>query len=318
MKWRRKTPLPPTMVLDPCLGDPTARRLYDALENREWSAARAVLAAAEHPDDRAFYLDVCGAVPGVQAWIGHHTADDLAQLVRGAHAVHWAWAARGGYRSQYTSRDRFELFFERLRLAESYLYDVISRDPDEVSAWAFLIRTARGLQLPLDDGEFRYREATTRHPSHWKANHEWMQTLCKKWFGSDESMHQFARDTATRSPDGSMVHALVALAHLEITVELGANQTTGYMTQPTVRADLRTAAEYSIWHPAADLRPGSAAALNIFAVAFSLSEDPAAAGAVFRQLGDRPTEQPWGYLGGDPGQRFLEARSRAATAVHLE
>jgi hypothetical protein len=54
--------------------------------------------------------------------------------------------------------------------------------------------------------------------------------------------------------------------------------------------------------------------LNIFAVAFSLSADPAAASAVFQQLGNQPTPVPWGYLGGDPIQNFLDHRSRVSGA----
>jgi len=311
MRRRRRTVSQPTLVADPCLRDPAARRLYNALEHRDWPTARAVLAAAEHPDDRAFYLEVCGAVPGIQLWIGHHASHDgLAQLVRGAHAVAWAWDARGGRPSEDTEAARFELFFERLRLAESCLYDVVSRNPDEVAAWAFLIRTARGLQLPLEDGEFRYGEVSKRFPGHWKANFEWMQSLCKKWLGSDERMHQFARDVATRSPDGSMLHALVALAHLEVGRDLESKMAAAYMSSPGVRADLRTAAEHSIWHPAADIRPGWPVPFNIFAVAFSVSADPAAASAVFQQLGDNPTLLPWGYLPGEPTQIFLDTRTR--------
>jgi hypothetical protein len=181
MRLLRRTAPQPPLVADPCLGDPAARYLYNALEHRDWPAARAVLAAAEHPDDRAFYLEACGAVPDVQTWIGQYASDDvLAQLVRGAHAVAWAWDARGGRLSEYTEAARFEVFFHRLRLAETYLYDVVSRNPDEVAAWAFLISTARGLQLPLEDGESRYGEVSKRFPGHWKANFEWMQTLCKK------------------------------------------------------------------------------------------------------------------------------------------
>jgi hypothetical protein len=309
MSLRRRSQ--PSLVVDPCLGDPAARYLYDALEHRDWPAAREVLAAAVHPDDRAFYLEVCGAVPGVQTWIGQHASvDELAQLVRGAHAVAWAWDARGGRSSEHTEAARFEIFFERLRLAESYLYDVVSRNPDEVAPWAFLISTARGLQLPLEDGEYRYRQVSKRFPGHWKANFEWMQTLYKRWFGSDESMHQFARDTATRSPDGSMLHALVALAHLEVGRALETSESDAYMRSPGVRADLRTAAGRSIWHPAAAIRPGWPLPFNIFALAFSVSADPAAASAVFQQLGDNPTSLPWGYLTGEPTQTFLKTRAR--------
>jgi hypothetical protein len=312
--FHRKTSAP-APAADPCLGDPTARRLYLAMENRDWAEARALLAAAGHPDDRSFYLDVAGVVPGVQHWIGQFADDDvLAQLVRGAHAVQAAWDARGGYRAEYTAQEQFALFFERLRLAESCLYDVVQRDPDEVTAWALLIRTARGLQLPLDDGQFRYRQATQLFPYHWMANYEWLQTVCEKWFGSHEQMHAFARDVATNAPGGSMVHALVPLAHLERAVDLDSAQTQAYMTRADVRADLRTAAEYSIWHPAAELRAGSPAALNVFAMAFTLSEDPAAAAPVFQQLGNRPTEIPWAYIPGEFTANFQAARARVIPA----
>ncbi|GAA1575689.1 MULTISPECIES: hypothetical protein [Kribbella] len=310
MKFVRRKASPPAPPADPCLGDPTARRLYDALANREWIEARGLLDAAEHPDDRTFYLEVCGAVPGVQNWIGRLADEDpLAQLVRGAHAVQWAWDARGGYQAQYTAEQRFEVFFERLRLAESCLYDVVGKNPDEVSAWAFLVRTARGLQLPVADGEFRYREAVQRFPQHWKANFELLQTLCAKWFGSHEQMHGFARHVATRAPAGSMLHALVPLAHLETAIEAPA-QVAAYMTRADVRSDLRIAANHSIWHPEAELRPGSPNVLNVFAMAFSLSEDPAAAAPVFQQLGSRPTPVPWSYLPGDFAANFRTARDR--------
>ena len=69
------------LVADPCLGDPAARYLYNALEHRDWPAARAVLAGAEHPDDRAFYLEACGAVPDVQTWIDDPVVQGYQQMM---------------------------------------------------------------------------------------------------------------------------------------------------------------------------------------------------------------------------------------------
>jgi hypothetical protein len=123
-------------------------------------------------------------------------------------------------------------------------------------------------------------------------------------------MLQFARDLATHSPDGSMLHALVALAHVEVGRGLETKNGDAYMRSAGVRADLRTAAEHSIWHPAADIRPGWPVPFNIFALAFGLSADTAAASTVFQQLGDNPTLFPWGYLPGEPTQIFLDARAR--------
>lgn len=321
MRLRRRSN-EPQLPIDPYLGDPTARTLGEALTNRDWPTAREILVRAEHPDDRAFLLECGGKAPGVQDWIGPIAADDpLAQLVRGVHGTAWAWEARGAYRAQYTQADQFRLFFERLRIAESCLQDAAARLPDDSAPWAFLVRTARGLQLPLEDGDFRFRQAVDRHPTHLYAHAQWMQTLCKKWSGSDEWMHQFARDAAARGSDGSMLHTLVVQAHLEVFLDLDVGADAAYMARPDVRADLRTAAGLSIWHPAAEFRPGWPLYFNTFAMAFSLSGDLPAAATVFEQLGDLVTDDPWGYLGGGVEARsFVKARElafadRRSTAV---
>ncbi|MEV6283432.1 hypothetical protein [Kribbella sp. NPDC051770] len=310
MRLRRESAQQQLPEIDPCMGDPAARSFCDALSARDWPTARGILERTEHPDDRAFLLDTAGSALGVQNWIGA-VDDPLAQLVQGCHAVAWAWQARGGYQAQYTRADQFRLFFERLRIAESCLYDVVARDPDEVAAWAFLVRTARGLQLPLEDGEFRFRQATERQPTHLKAHEEWLQTLCAKWQGNEQWMHSFAQDAARRSPDGSMLHSLVAVAHLEVMTDREGEAATQYISRADVRRDLRTAAEYSIWHPAAQFRPGSAVYLNTFALAFSVSGDLPAAAAVFGQIGGNLTSFPWGYLPGEPAKNFLIGRNSA-------
>jgi hypothetical protein len=299
--------------IDPCLGDPGAVRLRAALVARDWPAARATLDAADHPDDRGFYLGVCGSVPDLQEWIaGPARDDDLAQLVRGCHAVDWAWAARGHFEAKYTAREQFDLFFERLRLAESYLYEAAERNPDDACAWVFLLHTARGLQLGLDDARFRFEQAVGRHPDNLGAHDSMMQMLCEKWHGSHDQMFAFARRSAAASPVGSMIPSLVALAHLELMIELPGNQRFEYMRRPDVIADLRAAAGHSIWHPAAEFRPGWPQPLNTFAMAFTMSSDRQAAASVFQRLGDLATDHPWGYLGGrSEWKAFEDARKWA-------
>jgi hypothetical protein len=312
MKLRREKPSEPGLQIDPYLGDPTARLFGDALANRDWPTARQILVQTEHPDDRAFLLTTCGQVAGVQDWIGPVAADDpLAELVRGCHATAWAWDARGGYMPEYTKPEQFRLFFERLRIAESALHNAVAQIPDDPAPWTFLIRTARGLQLPLDDGEFRFRQAIERHPTSLKAHSEWMQTLCKKWFGNHEWMHTFARDAAARGSDGSMLHTLVVQAHLEMMIDLEGAEREYYMHRADVRADLRAAAGLSIWHPAAEFRPGWPLYFNTFAVAFVRSDDWAAARTVFQQVGDLATDHPWDFIPGDNGKLFLAARTKA-------
>jgi hypothetical protein len=313
MRFRRQVVRP--LVVDPCMGDATAVRLRDALGRQDWPATRSVLGRATHPDDRAFYLGVCASVPDVQEWIADYVITEpdstLPLLVRGCHAVGWAWEARGQLDVEDTRPEQFAVFHERLRIADRCLNDVVIRDPDEVAAWAFLIRTARGLRLSIDDGRYRYEQAVRRHPTNLKAHYELMQTLCAKWGGSDDEMHRFARAAADRAPAGNLLPYLVAVAHLEMMVDLQGGDLAGYVVGHNVRAQLRNAAERSIWHREADLRPGWQEPGNAFAMAFGISGDQASAARAFDQVGDVVTAQPWAYLGGDAAKVFAAARQRA-------
>ncbi|GAA0572460.1 hypothetical protein HPO96_18000 [Kribbella sandramycini] len=300
-------------AIDPCMGDPVAQSFCAALARRDWPTARQILLDTDHPDDRCFLLDACGSVPDVQDWIGPLTADPLAQLVRGCHAVAWAWDARGRRQARYTGADKFQLFFERLRLAESSLYDVVAANPDEVAAWAFLVRTARGLQLGLEDGEFRFQQAISRHATNLKAHAEWLQTCCQKWGGTHDRMFHLAHSAAAAAPDGNMLHALIPLAHLELMIDLDVNEALHHMNRPDVRSELRAAADRSVLHPAADLRPGWPLYYNTFALAFTKAADHPAAAAVFSRLGDHVTEHPWQYVALSPARAFRKAR-----ATHLK
>jgi hypothetical protein len=108
-----------------------------------------------------------------------------------------------------------------------------------------------------------------------------------------------------------MLHSLVALAHLEVMTWLDGTASRLYITRANVQAEIRTAAELSIWHPAAEFRPGWPLHLNTFAMAFTQDGDHPAAQAVFNRLGDQVTENPWRYLpGGNAAAAFTAARTR--------
>lgn len=303
-------------MLDPCMGDRTAVRLREALTAQDWPGTRDILGRTTHPDDRAFYLGVCASVRGVQDWIGDWVVAEpdstLPLLVRGVHAVGWAWEARGQLDVEDTRPEQFAEFHDRLRIADRCLSDVVIRDPDEVSAWAFLIRTARGLRMSIDDGRYRYEQAARRHPAHLRANYELMQTLCAKWGGSDEAMFRFSRSATERGTSGSLISYLVAVAHLEVMVDLDSADLHGYLVTNDVRAELRSAADRSIWSSSVELRPGWPEPYNAFAMAFAIAGDNQSAARVFDRIGDVVTTQPWAYLGGDVVKSFAAARQRAS------
>ncbi|HEX5996785.1 MAG TPA: hypothetical protein VFY84_16720 [Jiangellales bacterium] len=306
---RRRLTLP---TIDPALGDRAAAGLHAHLTRRDWRSSHDFLSSVDHPDDLAFYVGVASATPGLQAWIHEWTSAEprsfLPVLVRGAHAIEWAWQARGGARAKETSGAQFRLFAQRLKLAEDCLNEAVEREPDDPTAWALLIRTAVGRELGPAEARRRFAEAIARHRWHYRAHRLLLMQLCAKWGGSHEEMHQFADASAGAAPPGSPLGALIADAHLERWLDLPNGQDRVYMRRPDVRTALHEAADRSVRHPAYERRPGWPIAHNAFAMAFWLADEHDAAAEQFDAVGDLVTERPW-YYHGEPAERFARARA---------
>ncbi|GLW30144.1 DUF4034 domain-containing protein [Actinoplanes regularis] len=306
--------------IDPTLGDPRARALLTALRTADRATVREIFTATTDPDERAFLMVAADDVPGVQDWIGQWIADEpestLPVLIRGCHAVSWAWEARGSRRANVTSKSSFQEFFRRLRIAENCLDEVIERDPDEVLAWTWLTTSARGRQIPAEQAAARFREVTKRAPFLLHAHEQRLQYLCRKWFGSHQEMFAFAREATASAPAGHPLPGVLASAHIEYWLDLPAGQDDTYMTTPAVRADLIAAAEKSVLHPDFVKVAGWATRANTLAMALHMGQEFAHAARVFDVIGDNVTEWPWFYrtLFGGPARKFAQARRDAYRA----
>ncbi|GLZ05374.1 hypothetical protein Acsp03_28400 [Actinomadura sp. NBRC 104412] len=301
-------------TIDPCVHDPAAADLYEALRLRDRWWADDFLQAVTDPDERAFYLSVCASVPGLQDWIGTWTRAEprstLPLLVRGAHALNWAWEARSEAYAAHGEEHRFPGFSERLELAEACLGEVAARDPGETAAWTFLLACARGGRVKPDEARRRFERVVELHPGHLRAHTEMQTYLCERWYGSHEEMFAFARASVSKAAPGSPLGRLVADAHVEVWRSLPAAQAQAYITQEEVRADLRAAADHSIRHPAYRPQVGWPEVHNAFAFAFALAGDLPAAKEEFQLIGDCATRFPWEYLGQDPAAAFMATRDR--------
>ncbi|TCB98440.1 DUF4034 domain-containing protein [Micromonospora zingiberis] len=306
--FKRRRP-EPVLVVDPSYGDPRSQALIDALGARDWRTARDIFDAAPDPDGRAFLMEAAGTVDGVQDWIGEWIAAEphstLPVLVRGCHAVHWAWEARGAKRAEYTKQEQFREFARRLRIAENSLDEVVDRDPDDVTARTWLVTSSRGRQVDADEARARFDEVVKRHPTHLVAHEQRLQYLCPKWFGSEDEMFTFARQATASAPDGSLLPELLAVAHIEKWLREPAEDR--YMIGDEVAEDLLAAAEKSIFHPSFQPGLGWVPRASVFALAFELAHEFEAAARVFELLGDRVSEWPWMYVG-DPVESFVRSR----------
>jgi hypothetical protein len=303
------------VVIDPTLGDLRLSNLRNAMADGQWSVAREILGGARDHDDLSALLSMAVDAPGTETWLADVVREELesttALLVYGARAVAWAWEARTGATAEHVSRDQFALFFERLRLAEDCLQSVVRREPGNATAWQQLIVTARGLQLGLAEARRRFDQAVAAAPGHYGAHVQFLQNACKKWSGSHEAMHEFARTAGLGAPAGSPLGLLIPMAYQEETLFLSPDAETRYMKQRAVRAALHEAADHSVRHPAYPTtgRP-AATGHNYFAFAFLRAEEYKAAAEQFRLIGDRVTTDPWRYLA-DPGRAFVTFRNVA-------
>jgi hypothetical protein len=87
----------------------------------------------------------------------------------------------------------------------------------------------------------------------------------------------------------------------------------GYLMSSQVCDSLHTAADRSVRHPAYQKKPGWPYVHNVFAMAFDLAGERAAAAEQFEIIGDLVTESPWGYTYADPGQGYCLRRAAALT-----
>lgn len=303
---------PKTPALDPTFGDPHRKMLIKALKKRQWKWARALFDLAADQDETAYLMEATGQVPDIQDWI-HEWIDaepesTLPVLVAGCHAVFWAWEARGGKRARYTSAEQFRLFHQRLHYAESMLQRVLVSEPDNVTARAWLVTSARGLQLSKEVARERFEAVTRLHPGHVVAHEQRLQYLCAKWSGSHEEMFDFARSAAAAAGPNSLVHEIVAVAHLERWLDMERDEGKDYMCSDEVRAELLAAAENSIFHPDyIPAGPGWAPRVASFAITLELADEFGAAAHAFALLDGMVTEWPWQYIG-DPVEWFTISR----------
>ncbi|BCY15393.1 DUF4034 domain-containing protein [Actinoplanes sp. L3-i22] len=299
-------------TIDPTNGDPRARALIAALTARDRTAVREIFASTTDPDHRTFLMNIVSDTSGVQDWIGQWIADEpaatLPLLIRGCHAVGWAWDARGAAYASQTGSEQFAEFFRRLRIAEDCLDEVTERDPDEILAWTWLITSARGRQLGPEQAAARFQEVVKRAPYHLMAHSQRLQQLCQKWSGSHQEMFAFVREATAAAPAGHPLPALLATAHFEYCMALPSGERSSYIGSWPVRQDLVAAADKSVLNPAFVRVPGWASRANTFAMLFWLNGHYSYANRVFDLIGDQVTESPWEHLSDEPAARFAAAR----------
>ena len=304
----------PEMV--PGDGDPVAAELVVAGLRHNLPAVRAILTRYDGDSLSILVSQFSKHCVGAYDWLRgdpeFSEKSGLDQLLLGSATVALAWRTRTGARAQHVSRERFAKFHTLLREAEEHLYAAAELEPSSAAPWAQLITSGRGLQIGIDINRRRFEAAVRHCPEHRIAHQQMLQSLCQKWSGSHEQMHEFAADAIT-GPHWSALAHLVAIAHIERWLSFGLpSERAAYMRRPKVRAELEEAADLSIFSDDAANPRSPHFDANLFAMAFGLAGMYGEAERAFELAHGIVTRFPWEYLNaGDPVLVFAQYRSRA-------
>ncbi|MEU1086291.1 hypothetical protein ACFYPN_23870 [Streptomyces sp. NPDC005576] len=297
-------------------GDPEVPRIRAAAAAADWNTVRGILEARPESEDRTELLRAVGETARVEQWItGAAEAEPesaLPRVVAGMRHLHWGWEARTQARATHVSREQFEVFHDRLRTAERWLYEAAELEPRWTSPWYGLQTTGRGLQVGPALARRRFEATVRRDPYHVGAHTQQLQQVCDKWGGSHEEMHAFAHASVFGAPAGTLLGRLIPEAHIEQWLSLDPGEDAAYVRRPDVAQSLHEAAEHSYRHPDFVRRGSWNGLLNLFAMAFSLAGDRDAARECFRATEGRVSEFPWNYVDHrDPVAAYRKHRAAA-------
>lgn len=281
------------------LGDTRVLALVEAADAGDWPAVKAALAPFDLGREQAV-LGQLAVVDGVEEWIVRAADEDkgdkelraTALLISGARHVSWGWEARTSARAVDVSREQWQTFYERLRIAEEHLLEAAELRPDWVTPWRHLLTSGRGMSLDDSVQEARLAAGLRRDPLNLDLHLEWVSHLQPRWGGEPGQAMEFAQKAFAAAPDGHRLGCVIAMARIEEWVE---SDDRDCLQQPRIRTELREAAERSILHHAYERRLGWQGDYNIFAMALSLAGSSKASN-VFRELNGVITEWPWTFM----------------------
>ena len=304
--------LPPELC-----GNAVAEQLYADLRAGAYAPIAAHLRRLSDLADwdaKDFYVDTLVAAVRhfrplwIVAWQRAAPTEGDAWLVGGAHAVVWAWYARGNGQANSVSGDAFDVFDRRLEIAEEQLSKATAISPRDPTAWTWLLTSGRGLGVAPEVELERFRAAVAEAPEHESAHHQYLQYLCAKWHGSDEAMFGFARAVTATALDGSGVHDVIVQAHVEHHLQLDDRlERANYFALPAVRNEILAAAHKCVLSPVYHESRSTPKHRNLFAFAFFSMGERELARVQFDLFGESITSGPWNYYG-RPVQQVAMAR----------
>lgn len=163
--FSRKPPLP---VIDRSYGCPEAKTVNRNFAAGKFRLVSRELAGQKDADQICFFIDLLVDVedrpPRFEQWIDAEPRCPFARLASGAHALEWAWQARGFTHAEEVTDSQWDESHSRLGFARTELEKAIELGADISASLGYLLRYALGMNWSPLDANSLYLEATNDHP----------------------------------------------------------------------------------------------------------------------------------------------------------
>lgn len=303
--------------LDPFLADTELRTAYRSLVDGDWKRLERFLDVS--PKAWMFGSIATSEVVGLETvtferWV-EFDQSPRSRAFYAAVQVRDAFAARSqaiATKSNGHRQAEDEKFVGRLTAAEEILYEVVTDRPAMADPWVTLLISGRGLQADLEEVRERFENAHSRAPFRPDACRQYLQSLTKKWNGSNVATFDFARWLEAEAPDGSPAREALPMAHIEKgLLEEGRANLATYLMQPEVVAELATGLLNFLQATSSPAPTEALGVLNAYALAISADGQSTArlVTETFARIDNRPTEFPWSIYADDVTDVFSEIQA---------
>ncbi|MFC9297546.1 hypothetical protein ACFTWH_20885 [Streptomyces sp. NPDC057011] len=298
---------------------PERTAVLEAVRSGDWEAAAAYVEAAgqdwQERMERVRPLAEAAAEDDawLLAWRAARPGDATAALVHADTGVQVAWNVRGAKRAAHTTQEQFRLFHELLARAQADAHEA-QRLAGPADPTPYMVEQPIAFGLGYSHERYRelWEQITSRAPRVLWAHHTALQYWCRKWRGSHELAHAFARASAAEGEPGELLSLLPLIAHFEQQTDEDDLTVDTYFKEPEVMAAVDAAladlAAAGNDHPQAPLMR------HMLAFLLFWQDRDAEAVEQFRHIDGYIGAMPWSYVG-KPKQRYLYARDFAVDLV---
>lgn len=310
----------PGLVMDDTLGyGVLIERLQNFLARGRWDIVESELAKRSRAELSLLVLHMGttkqenGSI--LQSWYQACPHSFYATLIYAHYFIEYAWDARGSGLGSSVTEEMGMLFFQRLEEANALLEEAKHINPNhpEPYALSIVIEKARAFH-----GSRLIEDLNRTDKLHIVGQRAIINGLSQRWGGAKGEGLAYAKSLSKGAPKGSLLHGLIADAHIEIWMDfmedlLGAKN---YFTHKNVKHELLMAYEKAFPQKKFTKDIDTILVLNAFAFCFYLAKLEPQAREILTFLKGKSELYPWEYADSSV-LAFLDV-NYAYTAIHKE